>query len=161
MNSFSVPSAKRRPLRRQGQGRRRAALLVYLHQKPQVVVAGRVPGDDQKVLVLIKIPAVFHAARRAEIFRLDAVFQLHTEVGHDFPGPVVQRRADVRVAVLAQQLHNMLHHRPAQKRHHGFGVFPRYRAQPRPKPARKDHCLHKSSSRVNILSVLLRTARIL
>ena len=141
---------------REGKRGRRAVFLMGMHQKPEVVIAGGVGGDDEEVLVPIKIPTVFYAARRAEILRLYAVLELHAEfppiaeMGHDFPGPVVQRRADLCIAVFPQQLDDVLHHRPAQDRHHGFRVLPRHRTQPRPQTARKDHCLHRSSSRFDI-----------
>ena len=163
--SFSVRHreavAQRRLFRREGKGGKRLVFLMDAHQKPQVIVAGSIGGDDKEVLVPVEIPAVFHAARRAEIVRLDAVLEFHpvfspvAEMGHDFSCPVMQRRADLRIAVTAQQLDNMLHHRSAQDRRHGLRVLPRDGTQPHPQAARKDHCFHCFSSRVLIFVCII------
>jgi len=100
---------------------------VGVHQRGKVEIAGRVPADDHKIVFSVKTGAVFHAPGRAQRRVLDAVFHVDAEGGpvaevvHDRAGVVFQRGADLGNPVPPQQLHNVLHHRPAQQGSHWLG----------------------------------------
>ena len=93
-------------------------------ERAQVDVRERVTRDDQERLVPEELAHVAHAAGRTEQLLLvrvrepDAVLATVAEALADQVREVVQVGDHVVEAVPHEQAHDVLHHRPAEHRHH-------------------------------------------
>ena len=111
-----------------GEGERRGgpALPVPPPERAQIEVAGRVPADDQHVLLPDELPAAPHRPRGTPGAGLDLVAQRDTEaptvpeVVDDILRAVAQGGADLREAAAPQVQQRVFHQRPAEQGDHGF-----------------------------------------
>ena len=72
-------------------------------------------------------------------------------MGHDIPGPVAHRGADLVEALRAQQLQYILHERPAQQGDHGLGTVSGNGLQPAAHASGHDHSFHKPPPFLSII----------
>ena len=141
----------------QGQGHRRLPPFVLLHEPGEPEVAGGVAAYHQEVLAAVEVPAVFHGAGGAQGLLFHPVLHLHAEtaavaeMGHDIPGPVAHRGADLVEALRAQQLQYILHERPAQQGDHGLGTVSGNGLQPAAHASGHDHSFHKPPPFLSII----------
>ena len=129
----------------------RAADEVRVHERAQLKVTGCVPAYDKEILVAVKVPAVLHAPGGAECAVLHAVLKPYAEaaavaeVAHDIARAVPHRRADIRKALLTQEDDYVLHHRPAEQRHHRLRRVAGDAPEPCAHSARHDNCFHNDA----------------
>ena len=120
--------------RLQGDGGQRSALLVEADHGREVDIGEHVARDHEERLVEL-VARVAHRAGGAQGRLLGGVHHPHAELG-----PVAEVRADgvgheghghddVVEAVLLQQPHDVLHHRPVGQRDHRLGLVRRERSE--------------------------------
>ena len=109
---------------------------VRLEERAEVDVGEAVAAHDEEGGVVEELAERVGAARGAHELLLEVVPQLHAElgpvaeVGADLVRMVVQVGGDLRHAVLAQQMEQVLHHGTVEDRHHGLGRETRERVEP-------------------------------
>ena len=133
-------------------GGHRLALVVEGDDLGEVDVGDDVAGDDEEALVEVLL-GVAHRAGGAERRRLVGVDDLHAVVGAvtelvlDGVGQERHRHDDLVEAVAAQQVDDVLHHRPVGDRQHRLRGVRGERAQAGALAAGHDDGLHATLAR--------------
>ena len=127
--------------------RRRAGVAVRLHERGEVDVGEHVTRDHEERVVEL-VDGVADRPRGAERRILGRVPHGHAEVGAvaevvaDLVGEERHGHHDVVVAVLREQVDDVLHHRLVDQRHHRLRGVAGERAQPGALTAGEDDGLH-------------------
>ncbi len=127
--------------------RQRAGVLVCLDDRAEVDVGEHVARDHQERVVEL-VGRVEDGTGGAERGLLGGVAHPHAEVGPvaevvaDLVGEERDGDDDVVEAVVREEPHDVLHHRPVRQGHHRLGLVARERPQPRALSPGQDHRFH-------------------